>query len=237
MNRLLPNFALYLFSVLCVLCVSVVNSSAQNARLAGVTGQVVDKQGKPLAGVPVEYEEVPGTNQFNGPTRRFHAARTDKSGRFTVAKLSPNARYRFSFGGSYWTGSTQWGNTTYPPHPNTVDDYLRLPYGETVSIGQVVVYRANKTFSLIARAANNKPVRGLTVTLSGDHTLVYGTTNAQGRFFAPHVVNEPLTLDVYSAIRTGYSRDPSDDDRVFSGPVRAGQTNLPILVRTAKRRP
>lgn len=200
-----------------------------------VTGQVVDARGKPLRGVPIEYEEVPDTPSFDGASRLGKAGRTNAEGRFTITKLSPNARYRFSFGGSYWNGSTQWGNTTYPKSSHTGDDFLRLLPGGTINLGRIIVYRASKTFSLVARTPAGKPAPGLTVTLYGEHTLVYGTTNARGRFSAPNVVDEPLTLNVYHVVRTDYSLEPGDDACVFSGPVRAGTVTFPIIVRYKRK--
>ena len=204
----------------------------------GVAAQVTDPQGNPLSGVPVECNEVfldPKTLSFVTAIRKDGGV-TDTNGQWSMGNLSSEAYYQFEFGGNNQFGRGRaWGETKFPDVPYT-NGQLRLQDGKVRNIGRVVVYPADATVA--GRVINSKPPKpNLYVVVQGKHAYVSMAPDAGGNFSLSHLVREPLTVGVYSSPNgNGWRTGPGSPDEVYKGTVRAGDTNVKIVL-PAKKQP
>ena len=216
-----------------------------------VSGQVVGPDGKPLGGVPLSYDETfslasPSvtsslvSNNGTYRSRRYPGGVTDRDGNFIASGLSDEAAYRFTFGQDALAGrKVDWGRTDFPPSINGKpfsSKPIRLKRGEN-KIGPIVVLPATDVVGGRITNADGTPAKNVSVSVEGNHTHETASPNADGTFRATNIVREPLRVGIYQ-INDGFSRtSPGSSDDLYQGTVRAGDTNVKIILPVVEKQP
>lgn len=204
-----------------------------------VRGRVTDEQGKPLAGISVEYLELFQGTPSSENIHRRNGGVTDVTGGFFIAGLSSEAVYQFTFGGySQFGHGHLWGQTKFP-NISYSNGWLRLRKGETRKLEPIAVYSASNIVSGIVVDAAGLPQKNLLVSVTGPHTNFTNTTDAQGHFQVENIVNEPLLLGVFApfepnapSLSFSYDPRPNSPNALYQGPVQAGAKNVRIVTHS-----
>lgn len=199
-------------------------------RRAAVTGQVVDPQGKPLAGVNISYMQT-----FAGLDAglRKEVGATDANGRFTIDGVLPDAYTRFQFGGMPQNGTPMRFAETRVPDIGYSNGWMRLKENEQRDLGRVNVLIANRSVSGRITNKDGSPAQGaMMVVVQGKHTRINAIPQPDGTFRAEGVADEPLMLYVFRS-QNGhiFGTDPGGPDEAGRKPVRAGEESVHVVVR------
>ncbi len=218
-------------------------------RSPSVYGVVTDLEKKPLEGVPITYwESYPGSSaQFT--VQPSNGGTTDAKGRFMVSGLSPAASYHLRFGGTpqFHGGRRTFGITQYPERLEKAHKSIRLRAGEQRNIGRIVVPVANSIVAGRVVDQEGRPVSGkrvvdkegrsghiLMILIRGRYTEAHAFPDTDGRFRAEQIVREPLSLNVYSSEDHGFRTGPDSPDFLCSIPVRAGDSDVQVVLPKPK---
>lgn len=204
-------------------------------RYASVTGQVVDENGKPLAGCPVTYWAFYGSSQVQGSVQPSGGYATDAAGHYRVDKLQPGASYTFAFGGQ---APMQKFGITHVPEDWPRGNSVVLERGEAKDLGSVMVPHADGKIAGTVLSTDGKPVTGhLSINVHGAHTDIPCYPDENGRFSADGLVDEPLTIKIFTS-DGHFTRTGNDSpDLLLSRPIRVGQTELRLRVKMRPPKP
>lgn len=206
----------------------------RTAAHATVSGQVVGVDGKPIANVPIHYNESFVDAQAF-VTR--NAPNSDAQGRFTVGGLSPDAFYQFRFGKPAQNGNDFGFGVTAVPDAKFTRGFLRLRAGERHDLGRVVVLRSDASVAGRMRTKSGATPQGhFMAVIEGAHTSVNVPVDADGSFRFPHVVREPLRFALFrstDASGTAFSWGPDRPGEVGWRSIHGGDTAILITVDDA----
>lgn len=190
-----------------------------------VRGRVVDEHGQPLSACRFTYWETFGIAIGSvGPDNTYY---TNADGTFELKHLHPGAYYTFGFG-DFYEGNRRAGSVHIPEFgsaPMTMTE-------QGIDLGTVVVPRADRTVGGRVVQENGKlNPSSITILLKGKYTSLSTSPNAAGVFRFEGVVDEPLTLSVFSGNRGVFRTGKDSPDRLLDRKVARGENSMVIKYR------
>jgi protocatechuate 3,4-dioxygenase beta subunit len=194
-----------------------------------ITARVADQHGNPIANCRVSAWMFFPVD--TGTIQPIECPVTNQKGEFKMDGLIAEAVYQLSFGD--WADSRPLGIVKIPGERK----YVKVNAGEVTHLGDIAVPTAEYAIQGTIRDTNGKPLtKDVSMVVSGKHTTSHGEIKPNGQFTVSHLVDEPLTLQVFSGHDGGYRIGSDSPDLLLSKAitVKSGAVNLIVKFRPAK---